>query len=251
MSENKIKDDNYYLISGWMLNRLGLKGVALQVFAIIYGYSQDGESAFSGSLQYLSDFTGTSKPTVIKALKDLVDAGYLIKMETQMNGIKFCSYKVALPVVKKLNGGSKETLIRGSKEILHNNKSSDNELYKEYLLIEDMYNEICISFPHLCKMSDSRKRALKARLKKYSLEDFRTVFRKAEASSFLKGGNARNWSATFDWMIKDSSMAKILDGNFDDRPSAQSGTTSGATSGTDGQTKKTFSELVAEWGEGR
>ena len=107
-----------------------------------------------------------------------------------------------------------------------------------------MYNEICISFPHLCKMSDSRKRALKARLKKYSIADFRKVFQKAEASSFLKGANARNWSATFDWMIKDSSMAKILDGNFDDRPSAQNNSAGDSC----GQRKKTFAELVAERG---
>ena len=45
------------------------------------------------------------------------------------------------------------------------------------------------------------------------------LFMKAEASSFLKGHNNRNWIASFDWLIKDSSMAKVLSGNFDDRPS--------------------------------
>lgn len=29
----------------------------------------------------------------------------------------------------------------------------------------------------------------------------------------------RNWSATFDWMVKDANMAKILDGNYQDRQS--------------------------------
>ena len=43
----------------------------------------------------------------------------------------------------------------------------------------------------------------------------------AEASSFLKGQNSRNWSASFDWLIKDANMAKVLDGNYQDR---QSGT---------------------------
>lgn len=68
MAESKVRDDNFFLVSGWMLNRLNLKGVALQVFSIIYGFSQDGESFFTGSLQYLSDFTNASKPTIIKAL---------------------------------------------------------------------------------------------------------------------------------------------------------------------------------------
>ena len=41
--------------------------------------------------------------------------------------------------------------------------------------------------------------------------------KKAEKSDFLKGKNERNWTATFDWLIKDSNMAKVLDGNYDNR----------------------------------
>lgn len=87
----------------------------------------------------------------------------------------------------------------------------------DYQLIVDMYNETCVSFPLIRSISDSRRKAIKARLKTYSLEDFQLLFQKAESSSFLKGGNDRNWSATFDWLIKDSNMAKVLDGNYDDK----------------------------------
>ena len=67
-------------------------------------------------------------------------------------------------------------------------------------------------------MSDARKKAINARLKTgYTLDDFRKLFEKAEASDFMKGANKRNWSATFDWMICDSNMAKVLDGNYDSR----------------------------------
>lgn len=64
------------------------------------------------------------------------------------------------------------------------------------------------------KLSDARKRAIKARLNTYSLEDFKMLFTMAEESDFLKGKNDRSWSATFDWLIKDSNMAKVLDGNY-------------------------------------
>ena len=57
----------------------------------------------------------------------------------------------------------------------------------------------------------------------YSLDDFRTLFEKAEASSFLKGANDRNWTASFDWLIKDANMAKVLDGNYDNRPAKKQG----------------------------
>ena len=135
MAESKIRDENYFQVSGWMLNRLGLKGTALLVYAIIYGFSQDGESSFTGSLQYLCDFTGATKPTVIKALKELAEQGYVLKTENQVNGVKFCTYQADLLVVKNLYWGSKETLPGGGKEItpgggketLPNNKSLDNK----------------------------------------------------------------------------------------------------------------------------
>lgn len=89
----------------------------------------------------------------------------------------------------------------------------------DYQQIADMYNNTCVSFPRLSKLSESRKRAIKARLQTYSVEDFQKMFEMAEGSSFLKGANNRNWSATFDWMVKDTNMAKILDGNYQDRQS--------------------------------
>ena len=83
--------------------------------------------------------------------------------------------------------------------------------------IVDLYNSICKSFPAVRSLSEARRKAIKARLKAYTVDDFRTVFENAEASSFLKGSNDRNWSANFDWLIKDSSMAKVLEGNYADK----------------------------------
>ena len=90
----------------------------------------------------------------------------------------------------------------------------------DYQLIVDMYNDTCVSFPKLKSLSDSRKKAIKARLRTYTVDDFKALFEKAEASSFLKGSNDRNWSANFDWLIKDSNMAKVLEGNYDDKKPA-------------------------------
>ncbi len=81
----------------------------------------------------------------------------------------------------------------------------------------DLFNSICHSYPSIRSISEARKKAINARLKVYTLDDFRTLFNKAEASSFLKGSNSKNWSATFDWLIKDSNMAKVIDGNYDNR----------------------------------
>lgn len=87
----------------------------------------------------------------------------------------------------------------------------------DYQQIADLFNSLCPSFPSIKALSDARKKAIKARLKTYTIDDFKTLFLKAESSSFLKGSNDRNWTANFDWMIKDANMAKILDGNYDNR----------------------------------
>ena len=89
----------------------------------------------------------------------------------------------------------------------------------DYELIARMYNDTCVSFPRLTTLSDARKKAIKARLNKYSLEDIQRAFDLAEASDFLKGNNGRNWSANFDWIIKDTNIAKILDGNYNNKAS--------------------------------
>ena len=138
MPESRIKNENYYQIQGWMINILGLKGVPLNVYAIIYGFSQDGESEYTGSLQYLCDFCGgVSKPTIINALKSLVEKEYIIRREEIVNGVQFNRYKANLPLLKKLYWGSKnivEEVVKnfngGSKETLPNNKSH-NKTYKE------------------------------------------------------------------------------------------------------------------------
>jgi len=91
----------------------------------------------------------------------------------------------------------------------------------DYKGICNAFNEICVSFPSIRSLSEARKKAIKARLSIYSIDDFKTLFEKAEASSFLKGSNGNNWRATFDWLIKDANMAKVLDGNYDDRKGSE------------------------------
>lgn len=83
------------------------------------------------------------------------------------------------------------------------------------------YNDLCPSLPSVRTLSDKRKRDIKTRLKKYTLDDFRKVFEKAEKSSFLRGDNERGFRASLDWLINEGNMAKVLDGNYDDRPNKQ------------------------------
>lgn len=130
--ELKIKDENYFQISGWMINKLGLKGNTLMVYAIIYGFSQDGESYFSGSRKYLCDFIGATKPTIDKSLQELIEKNYIFKYSEKINDITHNKYKINLDVVNFTSG--KETLL-GGKEIAPNN--IEYNIDKENIIIDD------------------------------------------------------------------------------------------------------------------
>lgn len=105
--------------------------------------------------------------------------------------------------------------------------SSNSISYED---IKNLYNSTCVSFPRCTVLSEARKKAIKARFASgYKEDDFQSLFMKAEASSFLKGRNDRNWMASFDWLIKDANMAKVLSGNYDDHGGGQGGVNSSDT----------------------
>ena len=103
-----------------------------------------------------------------------------------------------------------------------NENENVNEKHS-YQLIADMYNATCVTLPKCTTLSESRKKALRARLNHYGIDDFQRLFEKANESSFLTGANNNNWTANFDWLIKDANMAKVLDGNYDNKPRAIGG----------------------------
>ena len=112
--------------------------------------------------------------------------------------------------------------------ITERDKERDTDLEKEkerihYNVVVDDYNRICANLPKVTALSEDRKKAIKARINKYGSDGVMKAFRKASESDFLNGTNGRNWRANFDWLMKDANMAKILDGNYDNRGQAECG----------------------------
>ena len=121
---SKVKQENYITVQGWMVTDLHLKNNELLVYAIIYGFSQAENQVFNGSLQYLADWTSSSKQTVITSLKSLAKKGYIVKREKNVNGVKFCEYysNNLNGVVKIFEQEWSNNLNEGSQNILPNNK---------------------------------------------------------------------------------------------------------------------------------
>lgn len=84
--------------------------------------------------------------------------------------------------------------------------------------IFDMYHDICKSLPKVKLVTDKRKSTVKARLKKYGKEQIREAFVKAERSKFLTG-QVKDFKASFDWILNETNLAKIIEGNYDDKSS--------------------------------
>lgn len=108
------------------------------------------------------------------------------------------------------------------------NKTKDNKTKEKECIhvsqVVEMYNEICKSLPRAEVISDKRKQLINARLKTYSLDKIREVFEKAEKSAFLRGETGRpSFKPGIDWLLNETNMIKVLEGNYDDKPGGGGG----------------------------
>lgn len=93
----QLNNNNYIAVADWQLE-LGLNTRELIIYSLIYGFSQDNESFYYGSLDYMAKWLGIKdKNNVIRYLKPMVEKGLLIKKEVmRANGKKSCFYKTAI-----------------------------------------------------------------------------------------------------------------------------------------------------------
>lgn len=90
--------------------------------------------------------------------------------------------------------------------------------------IKNLWNSTCTGFARLVVISDNRRNKIRNRVAEMggvekALPIIKTIFEKAQASSFLKGDNKRGWKASFDWFFEnDKNWVKVFEGNYDDKP---------------------------------
>ena len=144
------------------------------------------------------------KPTVYKEEKAM-----LIEKE---NKVYTEAENVGIP-----NGYQLDTQVRLGKDRIELGK--DRKGKDKWKPITDLFNSLCPSLTQIIYISEDTKAIIEKQLEKYTLDDFKLLFQKAEASDFLKGDNEPKWAATFEWLIEDQNMAKVLNGNFDNRKS--------------------------------
>ena len=208
-----MKNGDYITILAPMSSKLKLSGNNLLVFALIHGFSKDGEHAFYGSISYISSWLNISKNSVMDTLRVLTDSGFLIKNEEIKNGVKFCNYisqydnilkkldggcEIAPVVAKKKRGGCK--LQQGSCETGHNNnkdidinidniKEDTNVSKKKNEIEVESKNEDYIKFrkwmKENCPFCDNPKNFASSRISEKEFEELKSKFTGLEIASVI------------------------------------------------------------------
>ena len=121
--------NGYTNIPDWMLS-LDLDAYETIILAVIYGFSQDGESTFAGSQNYLAKKAKCTRRKVAMALPKLVRMGLIVKIDRDVRGIKLCEYRVSPTFI-----GCECHSQGGYEYCSHNNIDKDNidisSLYKK------------------------------------------------------------------------------------------------------------------------
>lgn len=99
-----------------------------------------------------------------------------------------------------------------------NANEKDGELI-EYSSIVKYWNDRMAgtSINSIRSIDGKRRVSVRARLKEYGIDGITSMIDNVADSSFLKGDNNRQFTATFDWCFKPSNFPKILEGNYKDR----------------------------------
>lgn len=241
-----MKNNQFYVVQGWMLNELGLTGNELVCYATIYGFCQDGESVFKGTATYIAECVGCSRVSATAILKRLTEKGLIIKHEQENTNIP--AYSINWDLLRNFTGGVKN-LNRGCKESLQdiyrdniniNKENKNNKLFLSKKVPDefdkktmDLWNAIADKYK-LAKVSlitERRHTALLARMKDVGIQELDEFFeriRKAiRESTFLRGkeyvntGNGyesrnKEWRCDFDFFLQQKSLVRALEGGYAD-----------------------------------
>ena len=123
----QITPNNYVNVQGWMRCLLGLQGSKLMVYAIVFGFSQDGVTEYEGSTRYICDWLGCSRPTATKYLRELTDEKLVLQIVREVDGVDRNFYRANpehFPFAGA-QGGGKNSLQGGGKNSLHKNISKE------------------------------------------------------------------------------------------------------------------------------
>lgn len=196
-----MKDTNHVTIQGWMFNRLNIKGNELILFAVIYGFSQNGKSTYKGSLSYISKSIKVSERAVVKLANKLCEKSYIIKIIKPSGNEYRYNPEVIDPIasgyeqnsgvgVNKVHSTHEESSGEGYEQSSDNNNTNNNT-NKDGLNFENILTFLNKRTGKRMKViTPAVKQKFKARINEgYTKEDIRKAIINATESTHHKENN--------------------------------------------------------------
>lgn len=103
----RLNNTDGFILHGWMVNELALRGGHLFAFALVHQFSQSNAGVYKGGVPYLAAWLGCSGNTARKYLRDLEDRGLVKSERGTIGGVPFCYYRVHPDTLKKFEGTPK------------------------------------------------------------------------------------------------------------------------------------------------
>ncbi len=215
--QTKIRPRNFYTITGWMI-LMGLSGSKLDIYSIIYGFSQDGLSSYSGGVDYLMQWAQVSRRKVFNDLADLVRDGLILKSTVRKNNVDFSEFRVSLDAINRflgsaqdapvegsaqgapvhgMHGGSAQDTSAGSAQGAPNNKDIKKESIgitpispsSDVQKVFDCWKQVMQSDRSV--LDNSRRRKIETALKRFSVEDCCKAIHGCRKSAYHMGDNPK------------------------------------------------------------
>lgn len=86
-----------------------------------------------------------------------------------------------------------------------------------YQAVIALFHCICVSLPRVQKLTETRKKRIKATFTQLPDSSFEKFFKRVESSDFLTGRSGIWNGCCFDWILKPSNLTKIIEGNYDNK----------------------------------
>ncbi len=214
MEARKFKIENYITVPGFAIVELGLSGNELLCYSLIYGFTQDDETEFRGSLNYVASALNVTKQNAKKIIDRLIDRGLIDKREMFFSGVKFCHYvanrhsvaEIATGVYQNSNGGVAEIATNKDNtkdKTIDNDKAADGGLFPS----DPSFESITVvrprrtTEPAACLFENSRFAEYDAFAAQFTAPEFADVdmvyyYHAVADWSAQKGKKMKDWIAT-------------------------------------------------------
>lgn len=234
---------------------VNLSNYAFRVFMAIlrktYGFNKKTDWI---SLTQISVLTGIRTTHICRAVHELVNKNMLIKngkvkginknykqwkLPIQVVPIQVVPNEVILPnqVIKVTQSGNKKlpnqvVTKETTKETIQKKHISTTPIPIKEII--KLYNDTCLDLVKVKIISEKREDNIRYRWNKFAVKKdktgneigirlFEELFTMANESDFLSGriedkrGFKNQWKADFDWLLNETNMVKVLEGNYENR----------------------------------